>query len=275
LHAPRYFQGAGPESVGHHQQHFSVRDLGDPAALMARPMPVYSGQGLGQSMAIEPLHTWDLTPAEAIRLQKQLAQSLETRAPLVGCKLVAGADVSYARFSSRFYAGVVVLSYPELEIIEKQGFVRDVKFPYVPGLLSFREAPVVLEAFQRLENTPDALLCDGQGLAHPRRCGLASHIGLWLRIPTVGCAKSRLLGTFKEPRRRAGCVSLLRDEEEIIGSVVRTKDVVKPLFVSVGHRIDLPSAVKLVLACTKGYRVPEPTRQAHLFVNELRRNLAC
>jgi deoxyribonuclease V len=226
-------------------------------------------------MPIKPLHSWNLTPAEAIRLQKELAPRLETREPLVACKFVAGADVSYARFSSRFYAGVVVLSYPELEIVERQGLVRDVKFPYVPGLLSFREAPVVLEAFERLEHRPDALLCDGQGFAHPRRFGLACHLGLWLGIPTIGCAKSRLFGTFKEPKRRAGSIAPLLDGQNVIGQVLRTKDGVKPLYISVGNRIDLRSAVELVLTCTNGYRVPEPTRQAHLFVNELRRKLAC
>jgi deoxyribonuclease V len=229
---------------------------------------------LPPAMPAEPLHSWTLTPAEAIKLQKELACRVETRTPLVGCRLVAGADVSYARFSSRFYAGVVVLRFPDLEIVEKQGVVRDVPFPYVPGLLSFREAPVVLEAFGRLAQKPDVLVCDGQGLAHPRRFGLASHLGLWLGVPTVGCAKSRFIGTFKEPGRRAGSVTPLVDQEEIIGQVVRTKTGVRPVFVSVGNQIDLRSAVELVLSCTRGYRVPEPTRQAHLFVNELRRNLA-
>ncbi len=225
-------------------------------------------------MPVTPLHSWTLTPAEAIRLQKELAPRIETRTPLVGCKLVAGADVSYARFSSRFYAGVVVLRLPDLEIVERQGVVRDVSFPYVPGLLSFREAPVVLEAFDRLSQKPDVLMCDGQGMAHPRRFGLASHLGLWLEMPTVGCAKSRYIGTFKEPGRRAGSLAPLLDREETIGQVVRTRDGVQPIFVSVGNQIDLHSAVALVLSCTRGYRVPEPTRQAHLFVNELRRNLA-
>jgi deoxyribonuclease V len=152
-----------------------------------------------------------------------------------------------------------------------QTAVGDTRFPDVPGLLSFRESPIVLEAFAKLKTRPDALMLDGHGYAHPRRFGLACHVGVWLDLPTLGCAKSRFIGSHREPGKRPGGTAALRDDGEVIGRVVRTKLGVKPVFVSVGHRIDLAGAVRLVLASCKGYRVPEPTRQAHLHVNALRR----
>jgi deoxyribonuclease V len=222
-------------------------------------------------MKIQPLHSWDLTPREAVALQRDLADRVEARTRLTRCELVAGADVSYDRFGNVFYAGVVVLRMDDLTIVEEQGVVREVTFPYVPGLLSFRETPALLEAFAKVESEPDAVILDGHGFSHPRRFGFACHLGLWLDRPSVGCAKTRLIGTYKEPGRRAGSVAPLKDDEEIIGQVVRTKMGVKPVFVSVGYKIDLRSAVELVLATCRGYRLPEPTRQAHLHVNALRR----
>jgi deoxyribonuclease V len=222
-------------------------------------------------MNIQPLHRWDLDPTEAVALQRELAGRVETHTPLVPCKLVAGADVSYNRFSPIFYAAVVVLRTDDWTVVEEQGAVRESPFPYIPGLLSFREAPVLLEAFAKLETVPDAVMCDGQGIAHPRRLGLASHVGLWLDLPCVGCAKSLLTGKYKEPGKKASSLAPLVDRGEVVGDVVRTKDNVKPLFVSAGHKIDLPSAVRLVLEACQGYRLPEPTRQAHLHVNALRR----
>ncbi|MCI0376860.1 MAG: deoxyribonuclease V [Gemmataceae bacterium] len=222
----------------------------------------------------ELLHRWDLTPTEAIALQKELAGQVERRTPLVSskCELIAGADVSYNRFSPMFYAAVVVLRTSDCSVVETQYALGKSPFPYIPGLLSFREAPLVLEAFAKLNHQADALMIDGQGYAHPRRFGIACHLGLWLNLPTIGCAKSRLLGTFKTPKSKPGALAPLRDSKEVIGSVVRTKFNVQPLYVSVGHRIDLPSAVRIVLESCRGYRVPEPTRQAHLRVNELRRS---
>jgi deoxyribonuclease V len=222
-------------------------------------------------MNLHPLHSWDLTPPEAIALQRELAGRIDTRTPLTHCEFVAGADVSYNRFSPTFYAAVVVLRADDWTIVETQGAVRESPFPYIPGLLSFREAPVLLEAFAKLKSVPDAVMLDGQGVAHPRRLGIASHVGLWLDLPCIGCAKSRLTGTYKEPAQKAGSLAPLVDRGQVIGSVVRTKDRVKPLFVSAGHKIDLPSAVRLVLQACQGYRLPEPTRQAHLHVNALRR----
>jgi deoxyribonuclease V len=158
-----------------------------------------------------------------------------------------------------------------MTVVERQGAVCDMRFPYVPGLLSFREAPALLEAFAKIESDPDVVLFDGQGLAHPRRFGIASHLGLWLDRPTIGCGKTRLIGKFREPGVKAGAVARLTDNGDTIGMVVRTKHKTKPIFVSVGHRADLGTAVRLVLSCCRGYRIPEPTRQAHLHVNEMRR----
>jgi deoxyribonuclease V len=212
-----------------------------------------------------------MTPKEAVVLQRELAGRIDTRTPLPKCELIAGADVSYNRFSPIFYAAVVVLRTSDWTIVEKQETVRTTTFPYVPGLLSFREAPALLEVFAKLRTRPDAVMIDGHGLAHPRRFGIASHLGLWLGVPTLGCGKSLLVGKYKEPRTKRGSLAPLMDKDDRIGSIVRTRDGVKPVFVSVGHKIDLASAVRLVLKSARGYRIPEPTRQAHLHVNQLRR----
>lgn len=211
------------------------------------------------------------------RLRGLVVASGEIRPP---CR-VAGVDVSYDFIPNRFtnqkkaseklYAAVVVLELPSLHVVEAVGIAGRAEFPYVPGLLSFRELPPLLEAFRRLRAAPDAVLVDGQGMAHPRRCGLASHLGLVLDLPAVGCAKSRLIGGYREPGTRRGSASDLRDNGEIIGRVLRTRDRVAPLFVSVGHKISLDAAVALVLECAPRFRLPETTRQAHTLVNQLRR----
>lgn len=217
------------------------------------------------------LHSWNLTPTQAVALQRRLASRIDCKSPFDRCELIAGADVSYNRFSPIFYAAVVVLRTCDWSIVEKAHAIGRSPFPYVPGLLSFREGPIVLEAFSKLQCRPDAVMFDGQGFAHPRRFGLACHVGLWLGLPSLGCAKTRLIGTHREPGKQRGCRTALRDGADVIGSVLRTKPNVKPLFVSTGHLFDLPSAVRLVLRSCRGYRLPEPTRQAHLYVNELRR----
>ncbi len=222
-------------------------------------------------MKIHRLHSWDLTPTEAVQLQRELAGRIDLRLPLASPRLIAGADVSYNRFSPIMYGAVVVLRCDDWSIVETQTAVAHSPFPYIPGLLSFREAPVLLKAFAKVKQRPDAVMCDGQGLAHPRRFGLACHLGLWLEVPCLGCAKSLLTGKYKEPGKKAGSLAPLRDDTEVLGSIVRTRTGIKPVFVSAGHHIDLPSAVKLVLASCQGYRVPEPTRQAHLQVNARRR----
>jgi deoxyribonuclease V len=225
-------------------------------------------------MRIPTLHSWDLAPTEAVALQRELAGGVVTFVPRPACNLIAGADCSYNRFSTTMYAGVVVLHADDLSVVERKGAVGEAKMPYVPGLLSFREIPVLLQAFAKLEHTPDVVLYDGQGIAHPRRIGIASHLGLCLNLPCVGCAKTRYCGQFNEPDRQAGSTAPLVDRDETVGRVVRSKTGVKPLFVSPGHLIDLDSSVHWVLATTRKYRLPEPIRLAHLFVNELRRGEA-
>lgn len=221
-------------------------------------------------MKIEPRHAWDLTPAEARALQTELAVQVDSTTPLGPWELVAGADVSFNRGGDRLFAAVVVARAPTFEVVERSGVTAPATFPYVPGLLSFREAPGLILAFERLRTHPDVVLCDGQGIAHPRRLGIASHLGLWLGLPIVGCAKSRLCGDYDEPGQQKGDRSPLRDGAEVIGAVVRTRARVKPVFVSPGHLCDLEGAVRVVLNSTRNYRLPEPIRLAHAYGNELR-----
>src|SRR4051794_15525085 len=222
-------------------------------------------------MKVRRLHSWDLSAGEAIALQHELAGQVNVAVPLGRCELIAGADVSYNRYSDVIYAGVVVWRAADNTVIERVSAVTETHFPYVPGLLSFREAPALVEAFTKVESQPDVVMLDGQGIAHPRRMGIASHVGLWLEVPTVGCAKSRLYGKFEPPDPTAGSISPLLAGKQVVGEVVRTKDRVNPVFVSPGHLIDTAGAVRAVLAGVRGYRLPEPTRLAHLYVNEERR----
>jgi deoxyribonuclease V len=226
-------------------------------------------------MRIEPKHRWDLTPSEAAALQKDLAGEVDNAVPLGPWNTLAAADVSFDRGSPTLYAAVVVVERGTWEVKTRVGVAGPASFPYVPGLLSFRELPAVLEAFSRLEEPPDVVLCDGQGIAHPRRLGIASHLGLWLGRPTVGCAKSLLCGSYEEPGPDRGDQSPLIHRDEVIGSVLRTRSKVKPLFVSPGHLCDLPSAVDLVMETTSGrLRLPTPARLAHAYVNDIRRAVA-
>ncbi len=206
-------------------------------------------------------HPWDLAPRDAIALQSELAGKVRLAPPPAPLTSVAGVDVSLCRGIAR--AAVVVMAFPEMRELERVCAEAAIGYPYVPGLLSFREAPPILEALGLLSHTPDVLIFDGQGYAHPRRLGLASHIGVLLDHPTVGCAKSRLCGAHQEPGRERGACEPLRDGGEVIGAVLRTRTGVRPVFVSVGHRMTLEAAIALVLACGKGYRLPEPTRWAH------------
>jgi deoxyribonuclease V len=222
-------------------------------------------------MKIHCRHSWDLTPKEAIALQKEMADQVDDTVPLGRCELIAGADISHERFSSVIYAGVVVWRASDNTVVERRSSVTETQFPYVPGLLSFREAPAILDVFRRVKSQPDVVMIDGQGMAHPRRIGIASHIGVCLGVPTVGCAKTRLCGSFDDPGPTVGASAPLVDRGDVVGQVVRTKERANPLFVSVGNLIDLAGAVQVVRNCVRGYRVPEPTRQAHLFVNDERR----
>lgn len=217
------------------------------------------------------LHEWRLTPREAVELQKELRESVRV-APLTRrIETVAGADVSFNKFDPTMYTGIVVLRLPSLEVVEEVGVVSETKFPYLPGLLSFRETPSVLEAWARLQTEPDAVMFDGQGIAHPRRVGIASHVGLLINRPTFGCAKSVLVGKHEELGAARGAWSPLVDKGETIGAALRTKTRTQPIYVSPGHLIDLAGAIDLALKCDGGYRQPEPTRRAHLLVNALRR----
>lgn len=213
-------------------------------------------------MDFEHLHDWDLAPAEARALQTELAQRLEDR-PLAldGLRWVAGVDVSVRQDIAQ--AAVVVLSFPALEIVETVTARCPVAYPYIPGLLSFREGPVLLEAFAKLRHTPDVLLFDGMGRIHPRRLGIAAHMGLWLGCPTLGIGKTHFLGDYAPPGQAQGEFSDLTYKGERLGVVLRTRARVKPVYVSAGHLLDLESAVALTMACTTRYRLPEPIRQAH------------
>ena len=206
-------------------------------------------------------YPWDLPPKEAISLQRELAQYIDLDDHHGPFKTVAGIDLGIRGGLAR--AAVVVLKLPGLEIVEQVCSERPLTFPYVPGLLSFREGPAILDALASLKCVPDVLIFDGQGYAHPRRMGIATHIGILLDHPTIGCAKSRLCGTHEEPGLDRGSYTWLRDGEEIIGAVVRSRTRVKPLFVSAGHRVSLRTAIDTVLRCGAGYRLPEPTRWAH------------
>lgn len=223
-------------------------------------------------MRVRTLHPWHADYRKAVRIQEDLRARLILRGGARRYRIVAGADVSYDRGGDRLYAAVVLLRIPEMETIEVSSVTSKARFPYVPGLLSFREAPPVIRAFRRLRTRPDAVLFDGHGVAHPRGIGLASHLGLWLDLPSVGCAKSRLVGEGVEPPPRRGAWTPLRLEGRRVGAILRTRDQVRPIYVSPGHRIGLPAAIRLVMACTDRYRLPEPTRRAHLEVNRLRRS---
>jgi deoxyribonuclease V len=209
------------------------------------------------------MHNWNVSTLEARSIQEKLASQVSRVCRVKNPQLVAGVDISVNRFNKTGSGAVVVLSYPSLEIVETSVVSDNVTFPYVPGLLSFREIPLLLRAFEKIISIPDLVMVDGQGIAHPRRIGIASHLGLVLNIPTIGCAKSRLCGEHEMPGIKAGSYTELRDKGEVIGAVLRTRDGVKPVYVSIGHMIDLPSAIHWAGACCRGYRLPEPTRLAH------------
>jgi deoxyribonuclease V len=213
-------------------------------------------------MSETPLHDWNLKPEAAIALQRELAQRIVREDQLGEVHCVAGVDMALNEESGMARAAVVLLSYPDLEILERHVYEEPVRMPYIPGLLSFREAPSVLGAFARLRQQPDLVMVDGQGIAHPRRLGIASHLGLWLDLPTIGCAKSILVGHHAQLSEEQGSWVPLVDEGETIGAVVRTRAHVKPMIISLGHRISLETSLRYVLACSRGYRLPEPTRYA-------------
>ncbi len=217
---------------------------------------------------MNPLHEWTLSAAEAIALQKQLAAQLIHDRPLDlnAIRLVAGVDVSVKPNPmgvDMSQAAIAVLEYPSLTLVEAALAVMPTPFPYIPGLLSFREAPVILQAVEKLTTAPDVFIFDGMGRAHPRRIGIASHVGLWLQKPTIGCGKTLLTGRYTDPPAERGAWSPLVDRQEMIGAVLRTRATAKPVYISVGHLADLPTSLELVMRCTGKYRLPEPIRAAH------------
>jgi deoxyribonuclease V len=209
------------------------------------------------------LHAWEVSPQEAIAIQEQLRHAVELEDRFGPLQRVAGVDVGFEAGGSLTRAAVAVLSFPALELVESAVARRPTSFPYIPGLLSFREAPAVLQALEQLSNPPDLLVCDGHGFAHPRRCGLACHLGLLADLPSIGIAKSRLIGEFAPPGPERGDWQPLVDQAEVVGAALRTRPGTKPVFVSTGHRVSLPAAIELALRCTGRFRIPEPTRQAH------------
>ncbi|MEL6309445.1 MAG: deoxyribonuclease V [Chloroflexota bacterium] len=214
-------------------------------------------------MHINHLHAWDVTPKEAIALQKDLASQLISDTPLdlSQIQLVAGVDVSVKNGVSQ--AAVVVISYPDLALVETVRAQQPTSYPYIPGLLTFREGPVLEEAFAKLQHEPDVFLFDGMGQIHPRKMGIAAHMGLWLDKPTVGCGKTHFIGDYDAPAVAKGSHSALTYKGEQLGVVLRTRNNVKPVYISVGHRADLTSAIDFVLSVTPKYKLPRPIRLAH------------
>lgn len=215
-------------------------------------------------MQVQQLHPWQVSPAEAQAIQRRLAGLVSRSNELTLPKFVAGVDISAPSSRGTAVGAVVVVSYPDLAVADVQVTERRIDFPYVPGLLSFREAPLVLAACEQLTTIPDLVLVDGQGIAHPRRFGLASHLGLLLDTPSVGCAKSILCGRHETLEETPGSFAEIQHNGEVIGAALRTRAGVKPVYVSIGHKVDLSSALSWVMKCCRGYRLPEPTRLAHL-----------
>lgn len=213
-------------------------------------------------MHINHLHDWNLSPQAAIALQKELAsQLIDAPLDLTTVRTVAGVDVSVKNNVSQ--AAVVVSTYPDLVPIETVRAQLPTTYPYIPGLLTFREGEVLVEAFRQLQHEPDVFIFDGMGRIHPRRIGIAAHMGLWLDKPTLGCGKTHFIGTYTDPDVSAGSYNPLMDKDEQIGVVLRTRTGVKPVYISAGHRMDLTSAVAVAVACTTRYRLPQPIREAH------------
>ncbi len=215
-------------------------------------------------MEIPRPHHWHVTPKEAMEIQRDLAGRVDEQDRVDRLQFVAGVDVGFEGEGNRTArAAVVVLEYPGLKLVEYAVARTPVTFPYIPGLLSFRELPVVLKSLTQLKIIPDVFIVDGHGRSHPRRMGIACHLGVLMDLPTIGCAKSILYGKADEPADRVGAQSPVRDDTDLLGAAVRTRKGVRPIYVSIGHRVSLDRAVDIVLQCCKGYRLPETTRYAH------------
>ena len=223
-------------------------------------------------MKYKNLHPWNINPKEGIKVQKRLKNKLIFNEGKFSIEKICGTDVSYDKSKNMLFSAVIVLSYLDMNVIEEQTAVTECTFPYVPGLLSFREVPALLKAFDKIKNIPDIVICDGQGIAHPRGIGLASHLGLILDLPTIGCAKKRLFGEYSEIGNSKGDYSYISDGNKNIGIVLRTRTNIKPVFVSQGYKIGINFSREIILNCCKKYRIPEPIRKAHNMVNIVRKN---
>lgn len=222
------------------------------------------------SFRIKNLHRWDVSPREGRSIQEKLRTKIILKPLSSPPRFIAAVDVSCQKKGGILYAGATVFCFPEMSLAESLGAESKERFPYIPGLLSFREIPALLPLIKGLRHVPDIIMVDGQGIAHPRRLGIASHLGLLLGIPTLGCAKKILVGNHEDVGEQAGNYAWLREGKEIIGAAVRTRSFVKPVFVSPGHLMSLEDAVEITLQTTRGFRLPEPIRQAHLLSNRLR-----
>ena len=218
-------------------------------------------------------HSWNISLEEAKNLQKNLAKKVSGRNLPSKIKHIAGFDVSYLKEKNILIAGMVLVDYPSLKFKDRFILTDSIQFPYIPGFLSFREAPVLLKLIEKHFHLADIFIFDGHGVAHPRGLGIASHIGVLTEIPSIGCAKKKLVGNYILPEPDKGTRSDLIYKNEIVGTVLRTRFNVKPVFVSVGHMVNLDQATELILNCTTRYRLPEPTRLAHKIVSEYRKSL--
>ena len=214
---------------------------------------------------------WDLTPSEAVKLQRELREKINLSPLERPIQRIAGADISYNKNDDTIYAGIIVLDYHSMRPICRSAIIDKMKFPYIPGLLSFREIPSLYAAWEALKEKPDVLALDGHGINHPRRLGVATHFGLISGQPAIGIAKNHLAGRYEEPGPLQGDFSSVIDQGETIGYVLRSRDRVKPVWVSPGHKVSMQQSLEIAIHCSRGLRIPEPTRQAHLMVNELRR----
>ena len=212
---------------------------------------------------MKPLHSWKVTPEQAIRIQENLRHRIILKKTFSRVRTIGGGDVSYQKEGNFLFGAMVVLSFPQMETLEIATACGKIPFPYLAGLLTFREGPVLINTFRKLRIKPDILIFDGQGIAHPRWIGLATHLGLWFNLPSIGCAKTPLLGKFVIPGPSRGSFELIQKDGNDVGVVLRTKDRVKPVFVSPGYRIDLPTSIQVVLESCQGFRIPEPLRLAH------------
>jgi len=224
---------------------------------------------------MKPLHPWNVNVEEAIRIQETLRDRIIIKNTSLKVRTIGGGDVAYSKSDNLLFGAIIVLSFPDMEILDMATCDGKIPFPYIPTLLSFREGPVLIKTFKKLKMKPDVMIFDGHGIAHPKGMGLASHLGLWFDLPSIGCAKTPLLNGFITPGLSKGSFEWVRKERKKVGAVLRTKEKVKPLFISPGHRIDLMTSIQLILESCRGFRYPEPLRKAHQITREILHRAKC